>query len=41
MYKSGFVLILFLGVAHSAQVALPAVPESSGWSVFSDLEYGT
>jgi hypothetical protein len=41
MYKASFFVVLFLGIAHSAQAALPEAGGSSGWSVFSDPRYGT
>jgi hypothetical protein len=41
MYKASFFVVLFLGIAHSAQAALPEAEGSSGWSVFSDPRYGT
>ena len=41
MYKAGCLLILLVGFAQSAQAALPGHEVSSGWSVFSDPEYGT
>jgi hypothetical protein len=39
MYKPGFVLVFFLGLAQYAQAALPST--KSGWSAFTDPRYGT
>ena len=39
MYKPGFVLVFFLGLAQYAQAALPST--ESGWSAFTDPRYGT
>ena len=41
MYKASSVLIFLLGIAPLAQAALPGHGDSSGWSVFSDPQYGT
>jgi hypothetical protein len=39
MYKPGFVLVFFLGLAQYAQAALPST--ESGWSAFTDPRSGT